>query len=204
MRMSAKTARPLCRIALRRLWRKERYKWRGRWGKYKDVNGKLKLVNGDMTKVRYVPRLSEPAQVLLNNIEHASRKLPGTQETRRLMRFQTQAFRIKHGTPLFITFSPDQSHNLLMTRLSRTRRRDPAFRDSTTAKTKHLSGADAPRLSVRDDDVMLDVSAQGLCDRLPDYDARKQSIATDYLASVGGFRVMIQMTFEHLFGMVVL
>ena len=72
---------------------------RALWGKYKDVNKNLKPVNGDMTKVRYVSGLSESAQVLLNNIEHASRKLPGTQETRRLMRFQSQALRIKYGTP---------------------------------------------------------------------------------------------------------
>ena len=146
---------------------------RALWGKYKDVSKNLKPVNGDMTKVRYVSGLSESAQVLLNNIEHASRKLPGTQETRRLMRFQTQAFRIKHGTPLLITFSPDESHNLLMIRLSRTRRRDPVFASTTAAKTKHLAGANAPRLRVRDDDVTLEVSAQDLCHYLPDYDARK-------------------------------
>ena len=76
---------------------------RALWVKYKDVNKNLKPVNGDITKVRYVSGLSESAQVLLNNIEHASRKLPGTTDTRRLMRFQTQAFRIEYGTPLFIT-----------------------------------------------------------------------------------------------------
>ena len=37
-------------------------------------------------------------------------------------------------------------------------------------------------------------------DRLPDYDERKQILAVDYLASVDGFRVMIQLIFEHLFG----
>ena len=103
----------------------------------------MKAVNGDMTKVRYVPDLSEPAQVLLKNIEHASRKLPGTQETRRLMRFQTQAFRIRYGTPLFITYSPDESQNLLMVRLSRKRRRDPIFQSSTAAKTCLLYTSDA-------------------------------------------------------------
>ena len=30
------------------------------WGKYKCINGTMKPVNGDMTKVRYVPDLSEP------------------------------------------------------------------------------------------------------------------------------------------------
>ena len=52
------------------------------WGKYKDTNGQLKPVGGDFTKVRYVPTLSEAAHALLRNIKHASRSLPGTQETR--------------------------------------------------------------------------------------------------------------------------
>ena len=79
-----------------------------------------------------------------------------------------------------------------MIRLSRKRRRDPIFQSSTAAKTKYLSGANAPRLKVRDDDVILEVSVQDLYDRLPDYDERKQIIAVDSLASVDGFRVMIQ------------
>ena len=57
-----------------------------------------------------------------------------------------------------------------MIRLSRKRRRDPIFQSSTAAKTKYLSGANAPKLKVRDDDVILEVSVQDLCDRLPDYD----------------------------------
>ena len=104
---------------------------KGLWGKYTDVSGRKQAVNGDMTKVKYVNNLSEAAQILLKNIEHASRKLPGTQETRRIMRFQTQAFRIKYGTPLFITFPPDESHNILMLRISRTRRNDPVFQNKT-------------------------------------------------------------------------
>ena len=40
-----------------------------------------------------------------------------------------------------------------------------------------------------------------MIDKLPDYDARRQILATDSLASVDGFRIMIQLTFQHLFGM---
>ena len=58
---------------------------KGLWSHYRDVSGHKKPVNGDMTKVRYVDGLSESAHLLLKNIEHASRKLPGTQETRRIM-----------------------------------------------------------------------------------------------------------------------
>eukprot|EP00959_Pyramimonas_sp_CCMP1952_P383478 8035692-Pyramimonas_sp.AAC.1 len=63
-------------------------------GKYQDVNGKKQKVMGDMTKVRYVPGLGRAAHKLLANIEHTSRRLPGTQETRRVMRFQTNALRV--------------------------------------------------------------------------------------------------------------
>ena len=88
-----------------------------------------------MTKVRYVPGLSPSAHALLKNIEHTSRKLSGTQETRRLMRWQTQAYRIRYGNSIFVTFSPDESHNLLMIRFSRTRRSDPVW---CSEKIAHL------------------------------------------------------------------
>ena len=82
-------------------------------------------MNGDIAKVGYVPDLSEEARVLLKNIGYTSRKLPGTIEARRMMRSITQAYRIKYGTAVFVTFSPDDKHNLLMVRLSRTRQEDP-------------------------------------------------------------------------------
>ena len=52
-------------------------------GKWKDMNGVLRPVNGDMTKMRHVPGLSPAAQRLLQNLEHTSRKIQGTQEVRR-------------------------------------------------------------------------------------------------------------------------
>ena len=94
------------------------------WGKYTDMHKRSQSVNGDMTKVRYVPGLSAAAHMLLKNVEHVSRNLPGTQETRRMMRFATQAYRIKYGNAIFVTFSPDESHNLLMIRLARIREND--------------------------------------------------------------------------------
>ena len=90
--------------------------------KYKDLVGKLQSVRGDMTKLRYVAKLSAAARKLLQNIEHTSRRLPGTQGVRRLMRFDTNAMRIRYGVPIFVTFSPDEAHNLPVIRLSRTRR----------------------------------------------------------------------------------
>lgn len=143
---------------------------KGLWSHYTDKSGRKQAVGGDMTKVRHVDGLSEAAHILLKNIEHASRKLPGTQETRRIMRFHTQAYRIKYGTPLFITFSPDESHNVLMLRLSHTRRNDPVFQNKTAKSLQHVCGADAPQMTVKDGDIIFSVSAQGVIDKLPDYE----------------------------------
>ena len=125
------------------------------WAKYRDVNRAMKVVGGDFTKVKYVPYLTEAAKVLLRNIEHSSRSLPGTQETRRMMRFATQAYRIKYGTPFFVTFSPDESHNFLMIRLSRTRRNDPVFRSKRTAHMQKFAAADCPDLSAEPNEILL-------------------------------------------------
>ena len=171
------------------------------WAKYKDVNGQSKSVGGDMTKVRYVSGLSDAAHVLLKNIEHTSRKLPGTQETRRLMRFATQAYRIRYGNAIFVTFSPDESHNLLMIRLSRTRRNDPVWQSRTAGPLRRHAERDSSDLNVGPDDQMLCVSVEEMYNSLPYYDERRIILATDALASVDGFRVMVQLTWQHLFGM---
>ena len=97
----------------RSLWRKAPWKSLLHYGAniYRDVSKQLQAVNGDMTEVRYVPGFSDAAHVLLKNIEHTSRKLPGTQETRRLMRFATQAFRIRYGNAIFVMFSLMKAKN---------------------------------------------------------------------------------------------
>ena len=84
-------------------------------------------MNGDLTKVRWVEGLSSAAHRLLQHIEHATRNLPGTQEARRLMRFDTQARRFVFGLPDFVNLSLDESHNLLMVRFARTRANDTLF-----------------------------------------------------------------------------
>ena len=38
------------------------------WGKYKDLRGKSQSVGGDMTKVRFVPGLSDAAHLFIKNI----------------------------------------------------------------------------------------------------------------------------------------
>ena len=106
------------------------------WSKYQDVSGTWRRVDGDITKIRWVPGLSAAAHRLLQNIEHTCRRLPGTMEARRMMRFYTQAHRIRYGTPMFVTFWPDESQNLLMIRFSRTRKNDLVFHNVTFANVQ--------------------------------------------------------------------
>ena len=42
-----------------------------------------------------------------------------------MMRFQTNAGRVRRGVPIFVTFSLDEKHNALMLRLHRSRANDP-------------------------------------------------------------------------------
>ena len=147
---------------------------KGLWGHYTDGRGHRQAVGGDMTKVRNIYGLSDAAHIILKNIEHASRKLPGTQETRRVMRFETQGFRIKYGTPLFITFSPDESHNVLMVRFSRTRRRDPVFQNADAKRLQQYCTSDVPQMKIKEGDVIFSVSTPKLLEKLPDYDDRKK------------------------------
>ena len=119
---------------------------KGLWSDYQDLDERTKKVNGDMTKLRYVPNLSTSAKRLLDNIEHTSRIIPGTQETRRQMRFDTNAFRVRYGVPIFVTFSPDESHSLLMLRLSRTRRNDSIFTSGGDPLGRAFCGRREPRM----------------------------------------------------------
>ncbi len=168
-------------------------------------DGKKMPVNGDLTKLKYVPGLTPVARRILDNAEATTRKMSGTQETRRQMRFDINALRVKYGVPIFVTFSPDEKHNLLMIRLSRTRKKDPVLLNDAAAS---LFGCrDAPRLGRAkytqhsQDDVFLALRPEDLADQVPSYDVRRALLAKDSLASVDGFRIMVLLAYEHLFGM---
>ena len=170
-------------------------------GSYKDTNGRMQKVNGDMTKVRFVVNLSRAAQRLLQNIEHTSRRMAGTQETRRLMRFDTNAHRVKYGVPIFVTFSPDEGHNLLFVRLSRTRRQDPVFAKGKDAMGKRFCDQDSPGIASDLSSFTVAVEAKAILDSLPAHDVRKRILARDSLASADGFHTLVLAAYEYLFGM---
>ena len=60
------------------------------------------------------------------------------------MRFITQAYRIRYGTAIFVTFSPDESQNMLMIRFSRTRRNDPVWGHEDVASARRFCDWDSP------------------------------------------------------------
>ena len=176
---------------------------KGLRGKYIDVDGKKKNVAGDMTKIRYIAGLSPAARRLLVNLEHTSRKLPGTQETRRQMRFDTNALRVRYGVPIFVTFSPDEAHSLLMVRLSRLRTQDPVLLNEnreTPEGAELLHTRSQPPVQGTDPTLELGIPIRDLLGNVPTYDQRRRTLARDSLASVDGFRALVALAHEHLFG----
>ena len=166
-------------------------------GQYKDADGRTKAVAGDFTKVRYATSLTQAAKRLLQNLEHATRTIPGTQEVRKIMRYATHAGRIRRGVPIFITFSPDEKHNMPMLRLSRCRRKGPV--NLVDPLSRRFGGRLEPELGT--DFVALNCPLADLVERVPLYDDRRAILARDPLASVDGFRVLCSLAYEYLFGM---
>ena len=154
-------------------------------------------INGDLTKVRYSPALTDAGRKLLDNLEYICAQIPGTMAIRKTMRFATHAGRLTKGVPIFVTWSPDEKHNVLMLRLSRTRRNDPLNRLDKVAA--NFGGLYEP--SITNDAETLRLKKEDLLDYLPAYDDRRAILARDSLASVEGFRLSVLLTCEYLFGM---
>ena len=88
-----------------------------------------------------------------------------------------------------------------MIRLSRTRRNDPDMTDKFTKPLSHSYASDMPDSNASSDDIVLVAFVEDMEKALPSHDSRKIILATDALASVDGFRIMVRLTFSHLFGM---
>jgi hypothetical protein len=166
-------------------------------GTYKDARGRTLQVKGDLSKVHLVKKLSEPSKIILGRVHTVAQNIEGTNEVRTLMRYDTHAFRIAHGVPLFVTVSPDEKHNLLMLRFSRARRNDPAVNVKGQEFAKKYGAIDEPPL----DDLLSSLSVKELRDRVPPCDQRRSMISRDALACVDGFRTIVQLFMEYFLGM---
>ena len=167
-------------------------------GQYVDASGRVQKVNGDLTKVGRVAGLSSTAQKMLRSISGTAKHLPGTQEARAKMRHEIEAMRVRYGTPIFVTMSPDEAHQLLFVRLSRGRVADPCHARDTPDLVA-ARGRDWPPLCK---DLTLPVASlvETLCQDLPSWQDRRAILARDPLASVDGFRMLMSLALRHLFG----
>ena len=166
-------------------------------GEYRDESGRRQKVQGDLSKVRKIKNLSEPARRILNRVHTVAQTIEGTNEVRTLMRYDTHASRIAHGVPLFVTLSPDEKHNLLMIRFSRARANDPAVNLKGAEMYKRMGSIDEPAL---DEEIGI-LTLEELKERVPTSDQRRAIIARDALACVDGFRTIVQLVMEYLFRM---
>ena len=78
--------------------------------------------------MKYASNVNEAGRRLLNKLEHTTRQIKGTMEVRKMMRYETNAGRIRRGVPIFVTWSPDEKHNVLMLKLHRSREKDPTHK----------------------------------------------------------------------------
>lgn len=165
-------------------------------GTYVDTRGNARPVGGDVTKLQYVPNLGPAARKILQSLRQTSKGLPGTAEARRQMRFEIEAIRIRFGVPLFITVSPDEAHQWLFVRMSRTRASDPV-RMASAFQEWCCGDRDFPPLC---EDVGFPVHIEQLRRLAPSWQQRRRVLARDPLASVDGFHVLLQLLLRHLFG----
>ena len=91
----------------------------------------------------YATNLLEARRKLLENLEHTTRQIEGTMEVRKTMRFATHAGCISKVVPISVTFSPDEKHNVLMMRLSRSRANDPLRALDRDDKVDKFGGQEA-------------------------------------------------------------
>ena len=118
-----------------------------------------------------------------------------------MMRFDTHANRVRYGVSIFVTYTPNEAQNMVMLRVSRTRRNDPVFAEGHDAPGQSLCGRRQPPLGRElDDEAVFGVSVDALSQSLPSHDQRRAILSRDPLASADGFRVLCAVTTEHLFG----
>eukprot|EP00959_Pyramimonas_sp_CCMP1952_P217268 4544222-Pyramimonas_sp.AAC.1 len=62
---------------------------------------------------------------MVRQAQAINKEIACTNEVRTIMRHDTHAGRVAQDVPIFFTMPPDERHNLVMARLSRSRRKDP-------------------------------------------------------------------------------
>jgi hypothetical protein len=141
---------------------------------------------------------------MLQSMEGTAKENEGTHQARSIMRYELCAYRVNKGLPIFITCPPNERHNALMIRMSRTRMSDPLAKHCK--QHKHWGKISEPRAdgskdgSNTNNTVLGEVSVDALIDTLPNTDVRRKILAKDPLASVYGFRLLCKIALSALFG----
>ena len=117
-------------------------------------------------------------------------------EVRKMMRYETNAGRVRRGVPIFVTWSPDEKNNVLILRLHRSRANDPIH--ELDKENKKFGYRAMPNMD--HDYVEMKVTLEDVLNMLPDYDNRRAIVARDGLASVDGFRIGVLVTCQCIFG----
>ena len=135
--------------------------------------------------------------------------MEGTTDVRTTMRHIAEGYRIEHGEhSLMVTISPSTKHNLLVVRLFRAMRNDPATQ--ADADYQKWGGKDLPSLEVpappkvdtarEPNEAFVFVPIAELLDQLPSLKTRKKIAAHDGLACSEAFRVTMQILLRTVFG----
>ena len=149
-----------------------------------------------MTKVWRCQGLTAAAKKLLGAVVHTSMRVEGTQEIRRLMRWRLWSYGVVYGQAVFVTFSPNEKDSLLMVKLARVRKCDPALAaDDGTGQWLHR---DTP--SIEEDIAELDFSIPDKCRDVPGYTTRRSILARDPLSCSDGFRIICRLVLRYVFG----
>ena len=74
------------------------------------------------------------------------------------------------------------------------------MKNKFTKPLSHVYASDMPDLNASSEDIVFVASVEDIAKALPSHDARKRILATDALASVDGFRIMVQLTCFHIYG----
>ena len=165
-------------------------------GMYTTPTGRRMPVAGDLSKILHIKTLSAAGRALLTGARALSAKIPGTDEVRVQMRYETNAMRVRYGLPIFVTVSPDAKHNVLLMRMSRTRRNDP-IRLAKEAVNDVIGIAQPP---MGPDLALFAVEPSKLEGVMPSYDERRALAARDATASVDSFRTALLLILKHIFG----
>ena len=72
------------------------------------------------------------------------------------------------------------------------------MKNKHTQSLRYFLASGMPDFNASSDDIILTAFVEDMAKTLPSHDARKIMLATDALASVDGFRIMVQLTFSHV------